>query len=371
MNDDPQAIAVRLVGMENVTGVWEIAERRLEAGDATFVADLGIALWQQYGNDPAPPWQYRSAFDRMLRLLTLTPGTIEQALRLISVTIDRRRTRYAASLLASAHPAADPATVFSGDASDELRVCLLHELALRGTEVQHRWATSPHWRYHPLAWLPRSLTPLEGRPSLPHYTVGGSSRDLPTMTVEPARGNRPVPPARETTTGAETAAIGSAVANWAEGSNGRIEARTFALDADLHPDAVGTTLLSLGLESLQSLNPGPGPCSATPAWQQLFTAASTGGAYNSGDFGAYGRLFAWRSVAALVGAPQDASTANVEALAHASSWYSYAGPTDWFEGVVREGTRLHKFTVDYSRVMAIVVGSAMAVLGFLAAAGVL
>jgi hypothetical protein len=44
---------------------------------------------------------------------------------------------------------------------------------------------------------------------------------------------------------------------------------------------------------------------------------------------------------------------------------------DLFGVNVREGTRLHKFTVDYSRVMAIVVGSAMAVLGFLAAANVL
>jgi hypothetical protein len=270
MNDDPGTIAVRLVESESVTGVWELAERRLAAGDAAFVADLGVALWQQYGSDPSPPWQYGSAFDRILRLLALTPGMIEPAVRLISITMDRRLTRYAASLLASAHPAVELERVFDGVASDELRVCVLQELLLRGTDVHHRWVTSPHWRFHPLAWLPRSLTPLEGRPSLPSYTVSGGSQDLPHVTVEPARGHGRVPAAQETTTLAETTAIGSAVKNWTDESNGRFEARTFALDADVHPDAVADTLLSLDLECLQELKGGLGPCSATQAWQQLF-----------------------------------------------------------------------------------------------------
>jgi hypothetical protein len=332
VDDDPEAIAHRIAAMDSVTGVWALAEQRLEAGDPAFVADLGIALWQQYGTDPAPPWQYRSVLDRMLRLLALTPGAVEQALRLIAVTQDQRRTRYAAALLASAHTASALA-VFDGDATDELRACLLHELVLRGAEIQHPWVASPHWRDHPLAWLPRSLTPLEGRPSIPRYTIGASSHSVPAVTVEPTHGHGTVPPATETTTHAVAAAVGSAVANWAEESNGRIEARTFALDAEVEPDAVGDTLLSLGLDSLRGTEQAPGRCSATQAWQQLFAAASTGGAYNSGAFGAYGRLLAWRSVAALVDAPRDASPADVEALAQASSWYSFAEATDWFERV--------------------------------------
>jgi hypothetical protein len=122
-----------------------------------------------------------------------------------------------------------------------------------------------------------------------------AERRLAAGPVRPPGGPGPVPTARETTTATGAAAIGSAVANWAEQSNGRIEARTFALDAELGPDAVGDTLPILGLQSVPSLKQGYGRCSATPAWQQLFAAASAGGAYNSGDFGAYGRLFAWRS----------------------------------------------------------------------------
>ncbi|GAB3841213.1 DUF6183 family protein [Dactylosporangium cerinum] len=328
MDDSPEAVAARLEGMDRVQDVWALAERRLTAGDAAFVADLGIAMWQRYGRQPVPPWQYHSAFDRMLRLLTLQTPAVDEALRLISVTLDPRRVRFAAALLASAHTPADLAPVLDGAGSDELRACVLHELVVRGAEVQHRPVGQ-----HPLHWLPRSLTPLEGRPELPFYSINGRSHGTAGITVPPAPGDGPAVPARETTTDADAAALGAAVANWADWSNGRVEARTFALDGDLHPDAVGATLLGLGLESVPGLRQQPGPCTAHQAWRQLFLAASTGGAYNAGDFGAYGRLFAWRSVAALAGAPSDASPAGVESVARAASWHSFAGATDWFDDV--------------------------------------
>lgn len=322
-----------LTRRDDVNEVWDIADRRLAAGDAAFVADLGIALWQRYGHQPTPPWQYRSAFEHVLRQLTLTPGALDQALRLMAIASNRRLARYAASLLASARPAAELETVFGAAASEELRVCLVHEIALRGGVVQHRWAGSPHWRYHPLAWLPRSLTPLEGEPDMPEYTIRGGAASLPDLVGEPAHGHGPVPAVRETTTESEAAAIGSAVANWVEESNGRIEARTFALAGDLEPEAVGDTLLSLGLESFRHPRSGLERCSARQAWGQLFTSASNGGAYGSGCYGAYGRLYAWRSVAALAGAPPEATAAEVEALALTCSWHSFGGAGDWFEQV--------------------------------------
>jgi len=331
--DDIQALVEGLARLDDVHEVWATADRHLAAGDAAFVADLGIALWQRYGHQQTPPWQYRSVIDHVLRQLTLTPGVLDQALRFMAVAVNRRRTRYAASLLASAHSAADLEAVFGGAASEELRACLVHEIALRGGVVRHRWATSPHWRHHPLAWLPPSLTPMEGKPGMPAYTVRGGSRSLPEVTVEPAYGHGPVPAARETTTDADATAIATAVANWAEESNGRIEARTFVLDSDLAPEAVGDTLLSLGLESFRDPGPGFGPCSASQAWGSLFSAASTGGAYGWGGHGAYGRLFAWRSVAALAGAPPEATAAEVQAVALSCSWHSYGGAGDWFEQV--------------------------------------
>ena len=331
--DDPGEIAAGLTSLDDVTGVWATADRHVAAGDAGFVADLGIALWQAYGNDPRPPWQYGSAFDHLLRLLTMTPGTLEDALRLIAVTTDRRRCRYLASLLASAHPPEALGEVFSGPANEELRACVVQEVVLRGGAVRHPWVDSPHWRRHPLAWLPRTLTPIEDRPGMPAYNMRGGSSPVSSLTVPSAHGGGPVPAARETTTDSDATAISSAVANWAERSNGRIEARTFALDADLEPAAVGGTLRTLGLESYQDPKSGPGPCTAKQAWQVLFTAASSGGAYNAGEYGAYGRLLAWRSVAALSGAPEAASAAEVEALANGCSWHSFALTTDWFDDV--------------------------------------
>lgn len=330
MDESPQQLADRIAGMSSTTEVCGTADRRVEAGDERFVADLGIALWQRYGGQPTPPWQYRSVFDRVLRLLTLRARTVDEALRLISVAVQGRGIRYAASLLASAHPPAELAAVLDADGTEELRACLLHELVLRGVAVDERWA-APHG--HPLGRLPRSLTGLEGQPDLPRYSLDATSRGGDSITVQPAGGDGPVPRARETTTDADAAAIGAAVANWAEESNGRVDARAFALDGDLHPGAVGATLLSLGLDSVRTLSPAPGPCTPAQAWGQLFGAASAGGAYNSGCFGAYGRLYAWQSLAALAGAPPDAPPADVEALARACAWLSFAECTDWFASV--------------------------------------
>ncbi|MFI5931900.1 DUF6183 family protein [Actinoplanes sp. NPDC051494] len=83
-----------------------------------------------------------------------------------SVLPDRRKIQYAASLLASAHTVAELDRVFDAGGSEELRACLTQELVLRGTEVRHRWAVSTQSRFHPLGWLPLSLTSVEGRPGL-------------------------------------------------------------------------------------------------------------------------------------------------------------------------------------------------------------
>ncbi|MEU6055809.1 DUF6183 family protein [Streptomyces xanthochromogenes] len=63
----------------------------------------------------------------------------------------------------------------------------------------------------------------------------------------------------------------------------------------------------------------------------LFAAASTGGAYNSGSRGAYGRLAAWQSFGALAGCPEGAPFAEVEARAADCTWYEFEADTKWFE----------------------------------------
>ena len=92
--------------MKNVNDVWTAAEARLAAGDAPYLGDLGVALAERLaGNERV--WQYRSVFDRLLRLLAVTPGSgnLVQALRLVFAARagGRNLERYAASQLATGH----------------------------------------------------------------------------------------------------------------------------------------------------------------------------------------------------------------------------------------------------------------------------
>ncbi|WP_405937105.1 DUF6183 family protein [Streptomyces sp. NBC_00726] len=350
MADHIQTIVTKLPGLESVTDVWETADRRLALGDAAFLADLGIALAGAYGSDAGRMWQYRSVFDHLLRQLAVTPGAghVAEALRLVSSaeTADRGLDRYVASLLASSHPAEELAVAFTGHASEELRACLVHELVLRGSDVTESpgiagWATSPHWRYHPLAWLPLTLSDVEGQPGLPSYSAHGSSHSMPygpranreTRTETGAQ----IPSAEETTTEAAAKGIGTAVANWAEESNGRIEARVFDLAGPLAAGSARSLLLELGLECLKGTGRKTAftvaGCPPDEAWGVLFAAASSGGAYNSGARGAYGRLAAWQSLAALSGTAESSPAEEVEARARDCAWYSFGADTKWFECV--------------------------------------
>lgn len=346
-----------LPGQHETNSVWQLAERRIAVGDADFVARLGIAVAEKGAAAGDHVWQYRSVLDHALRTLTLAPGreNVEQALRLIPAAWpdDRRRVRYAASMLAAGQSPADLAVAFaggasSGGASEELRACLVHEIVLRGAAITEtpaiaRWAGSAHWQHHPLAWLPLELSGLEVARTLPSYHSRGGSYTAPYgpsgTDAEPVGRARcaPVPAARDVTTPPGIAAIAAAVANWAEESNGKIEAKAFDLAGPVQAEQVPGALAALGLECLSGLTRRSRfTVYASPperAWQVLFAAASTGGAYNQGLYGAYGRLAAWQSVAGLCGERAGAPAAEAERKAQACDWFSFDADTNWFEQV--------------------------------------
>ena len=351
MADRIEQIVAKLPDQKSVTDVRKVADCSLARGDAAFLADLGIALAGAYGSDAGRIWQYRSVFDHLLRLLATTPGpgNVAQALRLVSsaAAADGKLDRYAATLLASSHPTEELAVAFTGNATEELRACLVHELVLRGVDVTETpgvagWATSQHWKHHPLGWLPLTLSVVEGRPDLPSYSARGGSHSMPYGPPENREVRRDarahVPPVVETTTEAVAKGIGAAVTNWAEESNGRIEVRVFDLVAPLEVESVPSMLLALGLKCLEGAGTkkiafSVAACPPEHAWRVLFAAASTGGAYNSGARGAYGRLAAWQSMAGLSGAVQGGLAEAVEARARACAWYAFGADTKWFERV--------------------------------------
>ncbi|MFG2692089.1 DUF6183 family protein [Kitasatospora sp. NPDC048407] len=348
MTDRRTHIARILAGLPDltdVTGVSAMAEERLAQGDAAFLADLGLVLAASL-DSPGATWQYRSVFDRLVRLLAVTPGAenVRQALRLLAAAPRNGRNgdRLAASLLASGHRPADLAAAFAGPASDELRACLVHELVLRGVDLSSiprisAWATAPHFTHHPLGALPLTRSPLEAFAALPGYSAQGGCHALPYGSLDSEqlttrRTAAALPPATETTTPELTAALGRAVANWAEESNGRIEARVFEFATPLPVESVPAALLTLGLDCLTDTKPSAlsvSTCPPADAWRVLFAAASTGGAYNSGAHGAYGRLAAWQSAAALA----DTTLPTAEARATACHWFGFDAPTPWFHDI--------------------------------------
>jgi hypothetical protein len=330
--------------------IWRLSERRLAEGDAGFLVELGLAVANRYGR---ATWQFRSVLPPLVRLLATAPGAdhLEPTCRLVNSVADAGITRYAAALLATHHPADELAAVLldGGAAQDgptaDLNACLAHELLLAGAAVEKTswvcgWAGSPHRAAHPLGWLPLSLTTLEKAGTAaaqPHDLPGPGHRALSGPTLaRPATGPAV---AAETTTESTATAIGAAVLNWVEDSNGRFEARTYLLadDLDIAPGTVVGLLFGLGLECLSGLDDRDRLVLAerSPAdiWRRLFTAAATGGAYRSGERGAFGRLAAWRSVAALAGAPPDASPAQVERLVDTCAWYTFDADADWFDRV--------------------------------------
>lgn len=362
--DQIQEIVTALPGLRNPSEIYAAIDRRLAAGDAAFVADLGIALHSRAARaDQVRP--FRRAFDHVLRLLAVTPGrqNIGQALRLLAAADGgRQHARYVASVLASSQAPDDLAVIFAGGAahgggSEELRACLIHEMVLRGTSVEDippmaDWATSPHWSHHRLRWLPLTRSAVEQAPDLPGYDVnswsvsrpGALSNEAASRPDRPDRPDRPggptaAPAVTEVTTPDSTAAMATAAANWAEGSNGRIEARIFELDAPI--GSVRDTLMVLGLECLDGLGRrdvlSASSCSAAWAWRALFSAASAGGAYSRGLYGAYGRLAAWQSLAgmseAASGAARGPAFDEVERRVTASDWHSFGAPTRWFHRV--------------------------------------
>lgn len=338
---------------KSVAEVWAAADRRHAAGDLRAVADLGIALADRYGPSADQLRQYDAAMDHLLRLLTLTPGRdhVAQAVRLVAAVSrnDRKAARYAASLLAHAQVPEDLAVVFSGAGEyagtpEELRACLVHELLLRGLRIAQapeiqRWATSPHWRHHPLAWLPLELSGVEETPPLPGYDLTWSDFEMPYKALDGpglSRGSSArLPELTDTTTEAFREAVGTAVANWFDGSNGSSEVGTYELSEPVEAGSIPDLLMSLGLACLDGMAPHERPtlvpCGLGHAWDLLFAAASRGGAYSDGDYGAYGRLAAWRSLAALSGTPAAASFGEVERDAQGRDWYSFHAPTRWFE----------------------------------------
>lgn len=232
---------------------------------------------------------------------------------------------------------------------------LCHELSLRGIEGLDRpsvRALEARMRKekHPLSWLPVARTELEG-PEIEQKIFFGSYHSLgmpfaavKAVTHELADAEPLERGAAAEITGADEARlIPAATADWVKNSNGKALAAVFRFSSI--PDSPVSALKSLELEcidaqTLKVLEIGPATALAS-----LFGAACNGGAYSHGRGVGWGRLDAWRSMAGLLGLPDDAPVGRVVDRAEQSSWFSLQSRSPWYLdlldltlAVLREGS---------------------------------
>lgn len=101
-----------------------------------------------------------------------------------------------------------------------------------------------------------------------------------------------------------------------------------------HPGKIETVLGDLGLASAPSgAEIRIWSETAEGCFSLLFAAAARGGAYSAGDGGAYGRLDAWESMAALVGLPETAPIEQEAKEAEAADWLRFTASIRWFFGL--------------------------------------
>ncbi|MEZ0114032.1 hypothetical protein ABH920_008066 [Catenulispora sp. EB89] len=342
------------------------SERRCADGDSWYLGDLGVALLAAHRAEPRA-WQYLYIFDHLMKLLVEVSGKgdLPQTLRLIAASraAGHDIDRIAAARLAAHRRRATFADAFIGqgladDVGDTFRACLVHEIVLREGTARGRswiteWAATAAMRRHPLGWLPLDLAGFERGwdrgPSVRGTSgtraggalSGGFSGTVNgtvgrEITLHPRAHRRRF--AADLTTPMASIRLSAAVMNWVEDSHGRIEARVFDLGGPVPPPNVPETLATLGLRCIE---PGDMPVrlsvsgiAVDEAWWSLFHAALDGGAHGRGRFGAYSRLFAWRSLAALAGAPEDAGALDVVLWAQRCAWYRFDADAPWYSGII-------------------------------------
>lgn len=306
-------LVAELPGLARLDGFWDVMDAHLGEGGAAFLADVGIALRTTYGARPVP--HVRAAVDGLLRRLALLPwpGHVPQVLRLAAGA--GIATRYVASILAAGQDLTELAPALQPDVPAALRACLVQELVLRGARDPAHMPVG-----HPLSVLPGIRTDLEDDPPLPRYGLDWTGRPdtlAPITVVLPSTAEQvDVPPFMS---GPAPSGTDAAVATWSEGA---ADTRLVELVEPLPVPAVPDVVAALGLERPGTHVAGA-PCPVQAVWRLLFVAASLGGPHSMGEYGAYGRLAAWRSLGALSGAGEHARIGDIERRASECSWYRF------------------------------------------------
>jgi hypothetical protein len=363
MANETQAIVASLRGATDVNEAYATVDRWNVEGRTRDLLALAAAIEDGCDVEGSARFPYEAVADHVEEVLALTPGgdhldglfTLLGKERTRSVQRPRPRElrmRSFASRLGHGQTkeALLGALEREGDKAEhvELLACWMHETVLRGTaldreEVARAFQARLAKAKHPLGALPLALleTESEAPTYMPMYGADALSNAVERLESGPTSTRTMPPPGEHGATKATLlvdeahaaleARLLEAVLPWTTGSNGVAEAKVFRVAPPLGPTAAGKWLLRVlpltcveGATNLHAERTGP-----EAAWGALFAAAANGGAYSSGLGGAYGRLAAWTSLGALVGAPAGEPLAKVDVAARASTFLMF-GASDGF-----------------------------------------
>lgn len=270
----------------------------------------------------------------------------------IELTLEAKRSPlHAASMIASTHTPEETKALIISHLADakflEMITPLVQESVARGADYDKDKQIFAFWQKlkkenNPLAWLPLHRTDIEGSVSFPIYNTARSVKHLPSTS---AQGKLDKPPTRTTPEKPFTAvpilfneeAAARCVQSWKERSNGKSESKLFEISSAISPTDLSTKhLLKLQLECIAGMTPREVEFKPVPAdrvFEMLYGVASSGGAYSGGEGGAYGRLAAWQSLAALTGVGTSGTVDDVYNATKESSWWSLSSTSKWFYNI--------------------------------------
>lgn len=323
------------------------------------------SLLEEASSRPLPEHVIAHVRAHCERALAITPGLAQAELALSLVrasptpahgetlhSVDyaqRNRVRELARRLASAQPADVLLELLERneekDDQFELLCLLVQEMVVQGKagtqEVLRRLQLEMRGRAHALAALPLHRLALEAQIPLPRYdyrgwSLGGWARPSPAKDARLTPGPKSGWRVRDVTADEDPELVLSAIHDIRVGSGGNFEVKAFAVEGTPSGDPALVASLPLecfaGAREISWIH----PYEPASVFANLFGMAATGAEYTQGEGGAYGRLYAWRALAGLTGAPPDSTLEALEARAHACAWTWFEADGEFFQQVIND-----------------------------------
>ncbi|GCE14744.1 hypothetical protein KTT_46030 [Tengunoibacter tsumagoiensis] len=335
---------------------YQVIDLLASGGKVEMLYDLAVALEENQW-ELSDLWAVDSLFDYLERVLALNAGQIyaETLVKVLALPRTKRlrnpdfateRVCYLAALLASKQDMIVLQALVQKEqenpAIQEFLCALIQEMILRGLPCAEdllivAFIEKMRELAHPLAMLPLELTNLEANLPLATYGLRYTNSPLPSSQVPEGLSPTLYPHAlrdvhvTDISSQAVIDKMRAAVWDW---SHGTWEARAVQLDQTISTDHLsGRLLRQLGVSCVQNTEGDKiflSIITGEDALRILFAAASAGGSYDQGHYGAYGRLDAWNSLGGLVGAHEQASVIEIAKLVRESLWCYFRADNEWF-----------------------------------------